>query len=391
VSSDVSQSPSVTRTALALFGRAFRGRPRAAASAPGRVNLIGEHLDYNGGPVLPVAVARRTAVVVGQGRGFEAVSERDGVVDRFDPAGPMKGGWTDYLAGVVRALGRRGVLLSGASIAVSSQVTPGAGLSSSAALTVAAARAIAGLDGMRLSDEEIAEVAWEAEHDEVGVKCGRMDQTISALAAPAKVLLYDTGKNEIRHVPFRAKLWLIDTGVRHRLTDGGYNQRRAECEEALAALQLQGFRIGRLAELTTSDVARCQLAPHLLRRVRHVVTETARVRTTAELLLTTRPPDRLTALGKLMTEAHTSLRDDYQASCEEGDVLVEAATKLGAWGARLTGAGWGGTVVMLADDAVAPRIAVELQQQFARIYGRVPEVWSTKAGAGVKREGVGEG
>jgi len=387
----VSQSPSVTRTALALFGRAFRGRPRAAASAPGRVNLIGEHVDYNGGPVLPVAVARRTAVVAGQGRGFEAVSERDGVVDRFDPAGPMRGAWTDYLAGVVRALGRRGVLLSGASIAVASQVTPGAGLSSSAALTVAAARAIAGLDGMRLTDAEIAEVAWEAEHDEVGVKCGRMDQTISALAAPAKALLFDTGKNEIRHLPFRGKLWLIDTGVRHRLTDGGYNQRRAECEEALQALQLQGFRIGRLAELTVAEVARCQLAPHLLRRVRHVVTETARVGTATEFLLAHRPSGPLAPLGKLMTEAHHSLRDDYQASCEEADVLVEAATKLGAWGARLTGAGWGGTVVMLADDAVAPRIAVELQQQFARIYGRVPEVWSSKASAGVKREGVGEG
>jgi galactokinase len=380
----VSQSPSVTRTALALFGRAFRGRPRAAASAPGRVNLIGEHVDYNGGPVLPVAVARRTAVVVGQGRGFEAVSERDGVVDRFDPAGPMRGAWTDYLAGVVRALGRRGVLLSGASIAVASQVTPGAGLSSSAALTVAAARAIAGLDGMRLTDEEIAEVAWEAEHHEVGVKCGRMDQTIAALAAPAKALCYDTGKNEIRQVPFRAKLWLLDTGVRHRLTDGGYNQRRAECEEALAMLKGQGWVIPHLAAYPPTRLP-AQLPPHLARRVAHVSTEAARVHRFVEAL----GKNDLRAAGKVMTEAHASLRDDYQASCEEADVLVEAATKLGAWGARLTGAGWGGTVVMLADDAVAPRIMVELQQQFARIYGRTPEAWMTKAGGGVKREGLG--
>jgi galactokinase len=389
VSQDVSQSPSATRAALALYARAYRGRPRAAASAPGRVNLIGEHVDYNGGPVLPVAIARRTAVVVGAGRGWEAVSQRDGVVDRFDPLGPMRGAWTDYLAGVIRALGRRGVLLSGASIAVSSNLAEGAGLSSSAALTVAAARAIAGLDGIRLADEVIAEVAWEAEHDEVGVKCGRMDQTIAALGAPAKGILFDAGKNEIQRVPFRGKLWLIDTGVRHRLTDGGYNQRRAECEEALAMLKGQGWDIPYLAAYPPARLP-ASLPPHLARRVAHVVTETARVRAAAESLLTTRPTDRLTALGKLMTQAHASLRDDYQASCEEADVLVEAANKLGAWGARLTGAGWGGTVVMLADDAVAPRIGVELQQQFSRIYGRVPEVWSTKASGGVKREPLGD-
>jgi galactokinase len=313
------------------------------------------------------------------------VSERDGVVDRFDPAGPMRGAWTDYLAGVIRALGRRGVMLSGASIAVSSNLTEGAGLSSSAALTVAAARAIAGLDGMRLTDEVIAEVAWEAEHDEVGVKCGRMDQTISALGAPAKGILFDTGKNEITQVPFRGKLWLIDTGVRHRLTDGGYNQRRAECDEALATLRGQGWELPCLAAYPPARLP-ALLPPHLARRVAHVATETARVHAAVAALA----KNDLRTVGKLMTEAHASLRDDYEASCEEADVLVEAATKLGAWGARLTGSGWGGTVVMLADDAVAPRIAVELEQQFARIYGRVPEAWSTKASAGVKREPVGD-
>jgi galactokinase len=120
--------------------------------------------------------------------------------------------------------------------------------------------------------------------------------------------------------------------------------------------------------------------------VAHVATETRRVHQVVDALA----KNDLRTTGKLMTEAHASLRDDYEASCEEADVLVEAATKLGAWGARLTGAGWGGTVVMLADDAVAPRIAVELQQQFVRIYGRVPEAWSTKASAGVKREPVGD-
>lgn len=393
----MSQSPSAPRVAAALFARSFRGRPRAAASAPGRVNLIGEHLDYNGGPVLPMAVGKRTAVVAGVARGgFEAVSSRDGVVDRFDPAGPMRGAWTDYLAGVVRALERRGVRIPGASIAVASTIPEGAGLSSSAALCVATARALTALSGARLTAEAIAEAAWEAEHDEVGVRCGRMDQVISALASPGKALFYDTSNGERRQLPFKGKLWLIDTGVRHRLTDGGYNQRRLECEEALRSLRDQGWDLSFLAALPLADLPSCRLAPHLARRLRHVVTETARVKEFADLLgeigsaptrLSAHAP-RLERLGRLMTSSHASLRDDFEASCEEADVLVEAAVQLGAWGARLTGAGWGGTVVMLLDERDAARVAVELQQQFARIYRRVPEVWATRASSGVKREVV---
>lgn len=380
----MSQSPSALRLAAALFARSFRGRPRSAASAPGRVNLIGEHLDYNGGPVLPMAVARRTAVVVSPSRsGFEAVSSRDDVVDRFDPSGPMRGSWTDYLAGVVRAMERRGMKVPAASIAVASTVPEGGGLSSSAALTVATARALISLAGARKPAEWIAEVAWEAEHDEVGVRCGRMDQVIAAHAVPGKALLYDTGTGVRRAIPFKGKLWVIDTGVRHRLTDGGYNQRRTECEEALEALKALGYKLRHLAELAT--VPQGQLAPHLLRRVRHVVSETARVRAFAELLQ--RPsaaaPQRL---GALMSASHASMRDDFQASCEEADVLVDAALKLGAYGARLTGAGWGGSVILLASERDAARIVIELQHQFGRIYRRLPEAWVTRAGSGVKRE-----
>ena len=388
----MSQSPSAARVAAALFAGSFRGRPRAAASAPGRVNLIGEHLDYNGGPVLPMAVARRTAVVVGAGAlgagasrtGFEAVSSRDGVVDRFDPGGEMRGAWTDYLAGVVRALERRSVRVPGASIAVASTLPEGGGLSSSAALTVATARALAGLAGARLSAEVIAEVAWEAEHDEVGVRCGRMDQTISALAVPGKAMLFDTATGVRRALPFKGKLWLVDTGVRHRLTDGGLNQRRAECEEALRSLRGQGWDLKSLAAYP-SDRLPAPLPPLLARRVTHVVSETARVGKAAEALVA----NDLRALGQLMIAAHGSMRDDFEASCEEADVLVEAAVKLGAYGARLTGAGWGGTVIILAPESDAARIIVELQHQFGRIYRRLPEAWATRASSGVKREGVG--
>ena len=340
-----------------------------------------------------MAVARRTAVVVGAGTsraGFEAVSARDGVVDRFDPAGGMRGAWTDYLAGVVRALERRGARIPGASIAVASTVPEGAGLSSSAALTVATARALAALAGMRPSAEVIAEVAWEAEHDEVGVRCGRMDQVIAAHAAPGKALVYDTATGAKRAIPFKGRLWLVDTGVRHRLTDGGYNQRRSECEEALRLLNAEGWKLPSLGAYPATRLP-AALPPHLARRVRHVATETARVHAAVELLSASSAPapQRLSALGKLMSEAHLSMRDDFEASCEEADVLVEAALKLGAWGARLTGAGWGGTVVLLADERDAARLILELQHQFARIYRRLPEAWATRAGSGVKRESPG--
>lgn len=381
----MSQSPSALKAALALYAQGYRGRPRAGATAPGRVNLIGEHLDYNGGPVLPMAVARRTAVVVGPAKRFEAVSAIDGVVDHFDPAGPMRGAWTDYLAGVIRSLAHRGVLLQGASISVASTIPMGAGLSSSAALTVAAARALAALADRTLPAEVIADVAWEAEHDEVGVRCGKMDQTIAALATTGKALWFHPATGARKQIPFKGGLWVVDTGVRHRLTDGGLNQRRLECEEALKGLQEQGYRIRTLADLTSgppADRPTGPLAPHLSRRVRHVATETARVAEATDALA----KGDLKTLGKLMTSAHASLRDDYEASCEEADVLVEAATKLGVLGARLTGAGWGGSVIVLADPRTGARQIVELQQQFARIYGRVPEAWMTKAGGGVKRE-----
>jgi galactokinase len=337
-----------------------------------------------------MAVARRTAVVVGPGAGatragsFEAVSARDGVVDRFDPAGEMRGAWTDYLVGVVRALERRGARIPGASIAVGSTVPEGAGLSSSAALTVAAARALASLAGLRPSADVIVEVAWEAEHDEVGVRCGRMDQVIAAHAAPGKALLYDTATGARRAIPFKGKLWLVDTGVRHRLTDGGYNQRRSECEEAFAILRSKGFALPSLSACPPVHLsaAVAALPPHLARRLRHVVTETDRVRKGADALAT----NDLRSLGQLMYSAHASLRDDFEASCEEADVLVEAARKLGAWGARLTGAGWGGTVAILLDERGADRVMLELQHQFGRIYRRLPEAWATRASSGVKRE-----
>jgi galactokinase len=180
---------------------------------------------------------------------------------------------------------------------------------------------------------------------------------------------------------------VVDTGVRHRLTDGGYNQRRVECDEALALLRAKGFALRSLSACPPIHLsaALAALPPHLTRRVAHVVSETSRVGAAAAALAT----GDLRTLGRLMLESHASLRDDFEASCEEADVLVAAAMQLGALGARLTGAGWGGNVIVLADDRVAARVIIEVQHQFARIYGRIPEAWVTRASSGVKRESPG--
>src|SRR3989442_1249022 len=218
--------------ASALFRATFGVAPRAAASAPGRVNLIGEHTDYNGGPVLPVALGVRTTVVAGPAEAgvLEVVSTRDGQLTRLDPRDHRAAGWAAYVAGVwheLTAAGGRGERLAGARVAVAGDVPVGAGLASSAALTVATAKALALLARAPLTPRQIAGVAFRAEHDHVGVRCGIMDQTIAALAKPSHALLIECASAEARQIPFRGRLLLVDTGVRHELAAGGLDPRAA--------------------------------------------------------------------------------------------------------------------------------------------------------------------
>ena len=218
--------------ASALFRATFGVAPQAAASAPGRVNLIGEHTDYNGGPVLPIAIQARTTVAVGPADAgvLEIVSSRDGSLARIDYTTAFPPGWAAYVAGVMRELAALGAAPAGggARVAVAGDVPVGAGLASSAALTVAGAKALAALAGARLVPRQFAGVAFRAEHDHVGVHCGVMDQTVAALAKPSHALLIECASGEARHIPFRGRLLLVDTGVRHALVAGALNERRAE-------------------------------------------------------------------------------------------------------------------------------------------------------------------
>jgi galactokinase len=375
-----------TRLASSLFTATYASRAAVGASAPGRVNLIGEHTDYNGGPVLPFALPRKTVVLAAAAPQWEAVSNRNGAPTSFLPDDAPVGTWTDYLSGVVRVLREMRAAPDGASIAVASSVPEGAGLSSSAALTVAAARALSRLARRQLSKEAIAEVAYRAESEIVGVRCGRMDQTIAVEARSGQALLFETGAGTARQVPFPIRVLMVETGVTHHLAAGDYNLRRAECEEALDAAREAGIAVESLAEVpihALSTMADALPAVHF-HRLRHVVTETARTREAAAALDAGDYP----RLGKLLFEGHASLRDDFESSCAEADLLVGSALTHGAWGARLTGAGWGGAVLVIAPPDRFARLRAGLVRDFRRSFGRAPEHWETRAAGGLKPEPV---
>lgn len=379
---------SSARLATSLFTSSFATRPGVIASAPGRVNLIGEHTDYNGGPVLPVALDRRTAVAARPADRWSFVSSTAEAHDEVDVEAPMRRAWTDYLVGVIRELRAVRAAPPGAEIAVATNLPIGAGLSSSAALTVAAARALSLLAGKRLSPGALVEVAFRAEYRQVGVRCGRMDQTIATHGRSGSALLFDTASGELRQVPFRGRLWIIETGVSHRLTGGALNQRRRECEEALGFCREWRAGLEHLAQLEPADLPEVgrRLPPPLVPRVRHVVTETARTRAAADALAA----GDLPRLGRLLVEGHESLRVDYESTIPEADLIVESAVQHGAYGARLTGAGWGGAVVVLAPASGEARIMAEVGADFRSRFGRMPATWSTRASGGVRRETIPE-
>lgn len=380
----MSQGGRAPARARLLFASAWRRPAQLLSSAPGRVNLIGEHLDYNGGPVLPIAIDRRTAVAAAPARALRVVSEgRERVT--VDPDAELRGHWSDYVVGAWRALARRGAAPAGARLAIASDVPAGAGLASSAALTVAVAHALARLAGRTLDAETLVDVAWEAEHDEVGVRCGRMDQTAAAHAVAGSALLYDPPSGERTLVPFDAPLWVIDTGVRHRLLAGHLNERRAECETALLQLRRRWPRLAQLGALGTRRLAEAErlLPAWLAPRVRHVVRETGRVHAMREAL----GRGDLGAAGALLFAGHRSLRDDFQSSCAAADQVVELAERHGALGARLTGAGWGGAVLVLPGPGEAGRLS-GLGPALRAALGRAPAVWRVRPAGGVRAERI---
>ena len=380
------------QNASTLFRATFGVAPLAAASAPGRVNLMGEHTDYNGGPVLPIAIAVRTVVATGPAEDgvLELISTRDGQMQRIDYRSGRVTGPAAYVTGVMRELAAAGAgpPAGGARVAVASDVPVGAGLASSAALTVAAARALDLLGGGRLTARQLAGVAFRAEHDHVGVRCGIMDQMNAALARPGQALFLECASLASHHVPARGRLLLVDTGVRHELAAGALNERRAECEAAVARLRLELPELRWLASWPAGWLPRLKraLAEPLRSRALHVVGETARTRFGAQLL----SRGYVKRFGVLLFESHDSCRRLYDCSAPELDLVVGTARRAGALGARLTGAGWGGTVLVLLPrgKAVETKVVRRIRRAFKLAFAREPVISSVRASGGLRREPV---
>ena len=346
--------------AAALYRERFGAAPQAVAAAPGRVNLIGEHVDYHGGHVLPVATMWRTAVAVGPAaKGFAAVSEQGAEVRCAWPP-VRRGDWSDYVAGVVAEYAAQARLpLKGLAVAVASDVPVGAGVSSSAALEVAAAAALAELLGRKLALRALAALAHRAETEFVGVPCGVMDQMASALTPAGSALLLDCRTLETAAVPVPLDLVLAESGESHALRAGAYAERRREGDEALGLLRAALPSLAMLVDIPPAMLPRLtlRLPPPLDRRVRHVVNENRRTVLAARAL----EVGDLASFGQLVDGSHDSLRDLYACSTPKLDAIVAAARRLpGVLGARLVGAGWGGAVLVVVKPGAGEKVAARL-------------------------------
>jgi galactokinase len=380
-------SPASTEGVRALFRDRFGREPDAVASAPGRVNLIGEHTDYNGGEVLPIAIASRTWVAAGMRPAegapmLRAVSSTEQEVGEVPLANAARSGhWWDYPLGVAAPL-MGGLPELGLDLAVASDVPTGAGLSSSAALEVATALALSGLLGQPINRRDAAMAGWRAETGFVGVECGIMDQFASALGSEGQALHIECDTAATALVPFPDSVLIIDSGVRRSLRDSAFNQRRAECAEALRLLRVRWPELGSLADAEPAQVEAANLPEPLDRRALHVSRETRRVREAVARLRSSQPLTR-----ELLVGSHESLRDLYECSRPELDWLVERAAGLeGVRGARLTGAGWGGCVIVVGDERALAAAAPTLARDYRAQFGLVPRVWLSSAAAGARAE-----
>ncbi len=368
-----------------LFTRTFGGKPDVLASAPGRVNLIGEHVDYNGGAVLPIAIRQRTWVAIrrssgGMVRAFSSAQSEAGSFDATRPA--RSGGWIDYLAGVALELGRDHVPVPGCDLVVWSDVPLGSGLSSSAALCVAGTAAFARVLELPLDAAKVALAAHRAEADFVGVPCGIMDQFASALARTGHALHLDCESTAHEDVPFAEAVLIFDSGVTRSLRGSAFAVRRSECDRALALLRERWPALRTLAQVTPAQLRDAALPPLLARRARHVVEEGRRVASFVENL-----HEGKGASGDILLASHRSLRDDYECSIAELDWFVERAMEFrGVSGARLTGAGWGGCAIAVGDEGALEEMAPLVATDYRAAFPHQPRHWITRAGDGVRVE-----
>jgi galactokinase len=366
----------------------WKTAPMGVWMAPGRLNLIGEHTDYNDGFVLPFALAQRTTVTARLRAGEPHWSVRSRWADdrvEFGPADLRPGGhrgWPAYVAGVIWALIDRGQAVPAAELDIDSDVPPGAGLSSSASLECAVLSALCDLGGLDVPLVDRPALAQRAENVYVGMPCGIMDQSAAIFCREGQVLLLDCRSLATQQIPCDLEasglaILVVNTGAPHRHVDNEYAARRRSCAEAAALLGVPALR-----DVEDLEAALAKLAdPVLRRRVRHVVTENQRVLAAAEHLRSGRIRD----LGPLLTASHASMRDDYEITVAPVDLAVEVALNEGAYGARMTGGGFGGCVLALIDRAAADAVASTVTDALARKGFPVPTTFLAEPSAGATR------
>jgi galactokinase len=362
--------------------------PSAAVRAPGRVNLIGEHTDYNDGFVLPIAIERQTVGLLSPRKDgvltFASTNQEGSAKLRLDQAivkGEPK--WSNYCRGVAAGLVAGGVKLQAADILFDSDVPLGGGLSSSASLEVATALALLSAAGKigEIEDRRLALNCQKAEHEFAGAPCGIMDQSIAIMGRPGRALLLDCRSGQTQQIPFDdpdVVLLVADTQVKHEISDGGYAARRRQCESAAAKLGLKALRDADEETIRRAS-ADGRVSGKELMRARHVVGEIARTLRAVEAL----KGHDYAAFGQLMYGSHASLRDDYEVSCEELDAIVELARPCqGVYGARMTGGGFGGCAIILAQAGQAEPISRTVADGFQARFGRRCPIFATRAAAG---------
>ena len=353
--------------------------------APGRVNLIGEHTDYNDGFVMPVALDFFTWATVTplETRKLQIFSENfdeEVEVDLDDQNLARRGHWSDYPIGVAVVLERAGYRLRGAKLRIRGEVPIGSGLSSSAAIEVATACALVANSAVSIDARELARLCQRAENEFVGARVGIMDQFVSLFGKAHKALLLDCRSLEFRLLPLpdNVRLVICNTMVKHELASSAYNERREQCEAGANHLNVVALRDATLEQL---EQHRSGLPEVIYRRCRHVITENARVLTAGEAL----EQGDLHLFGKLMAESHQSLRDDYEVSSEELDLMVELAQKIdGVYGARMTGGGFGGCTVNLVRTENVEEFRARIAEGYERVTRIKPEIYITTAADGAE-------
>jgi galactokinase len=369
------------------FERSYQSAPRLFR-APGRVNLIGEHTDYNDGFVMPAAIGFYTWIAASSrpDRTLHVRSEEfhetiDLSLDSL--SGPPHKHWSDFVRGVAAVLQSRGVHLSGANLIIQGQVPMGAGLSSSASLEVAIGLALLSASRAEVPQLELVKICQRAEHEYVGTRCGIMDQFIAVFASSGHALMLDCRSLESQSlsIPDDARLVICNSMVKHELASGEYNRRRAECEAGVKIFRQSSPAVQALRDVALRDLAahQAELSEVVYRRCRHVISENQRVLDAAEAL---RSSD-LDRFGRLMYESHRSLQKDYEVSCKELDLLVEIASSCeGVYGSRMTGGGFGGCTITLVRSHSVDAFKDKITKAYKEKIGITPDIYVCSAAQG---------